>query len=86
MRERRDFSGGPEAGALTSSMQLVGGCRVCGKKKTNRDIKKQAVCGEFNKDFYKKKKNEGKEIFKEIIAENFPGLLKVISYLVTVDN
>ena len=56
MRERRDFSGGPEAGALTSSMQLVGGCRVCGKKKTNRDIKKQAVCGEFNKDFYKKKK------------------------------
>ena len=32
-----------------------------------------------------KKKNEGKEIFKEIIDENFPGLLKVISYLVTVD-
>ena len=37
------------------------------------------------KTFIKKKKNEGKEIFKEIIAENFPGLLKVISYLVTVD-
>ena len=33
----------------------------------------------------KKKKNEGNEIFKEIIAENFPELLKVISYLVTVD-
>lgn len=41
------------------------------------------------KTFLKKKKqtnkNEGKEIFKEIIAENFPELLKVISYLVTVN-
>ena len=32
------------------------------------------------KTFLKKK---GKEIFKEIIAENFPELLKVITYLVT---
>lgn len=32
MRERRDSSGGPEAGALTSSTQLVGGCRFVGKK------------------------------------------------------
>lgn len=36
------------------------------------------------KTFLKKKK-KGKEIFKEIIAENFPELLKVISYLVTVN-
>ena len=51
MRERRDSSGGPEAGALTSSTQLVGGCRVCGEKKKTRHKKTEAVCGQFNKDF-----------------------------------
>ena len=56
MRERRDSSGGPEAGALTSSTQLVGGCRVCGEKKKMRHKKTEAVCGQFNKDFSLKKK------------------------------
>ena len=54
MRERRDSSGGPEVGALTYSTELVGGCRFVGKKTKTK--KQRQFCGQFNKDFSKKKK------------------------------
>ena len=63
MRERRDSSGGPEVGALTYSTELVGGCRFVDKKTKTK--KQRQFCGQFNKDFSKKKKMRERKYSKK---------------------